>query len=180
MNRTSLWRELGIALLLSIGSAVLFRAGAWVLGAGLAFRLTLAAIGIGYVLAILAAAPRRAGRLAALLLFVALDLALFLLHAPLALWASSQAFLLWLLRCSYFHKSIPAAMLDLGLAGLALGAAQTALSHNGSVFLALWSYGLIQALHALLPRLAKATPHTCVDRFDTAHRHAEAALRRLA
>lgn len=181
MSRHGLWRELSIALGLSIGGAIMFRCGAWVLGTGLAFRLTLATIGAGYALALLTVMPSRVGRLATLLLFVALDLALFLLHAPLTLWGGGQAFLLWLLRCSYLHKNITTAMLDLGLAGLAVGMAQVGFLHNGSTFLALWSYGLIQALHTLLPRFTATTvsPMVDADRFDTAYHQAEAALRRL-
>jgi len=49
------------------------------------------------------------------------------------------------------------------------------------VFLALWCFGLVQALHALLPAAATAPPGAGADedRFDAAQRQAEAALRRL-
>jgi hypothetical protein len=52
---------------------------------------------------------------------------------------------------------------------------------HGSVFLALWSYGLVQALFVFLPLAPEhsdiAPP--AISRFDQAQRTAEAALHRM-
>jgi hypothetical protein len=185
VNRPGLARELALALLVAAAGAFGLRIAELAFGTALALRLCIAGCGAAFALTLLAAAHGRAGRIVAPLGLVALDLALFASGAPLALWAAAQACTLWLLRCAYFHKSAFVALADAGLAVLALGAATASLRHSGSAFLALWSFGLVQALYTLLPadpaaRAAPASPECDADeRFDAAQRRAEAALRRL-
>lgn len=181
MKRPGFWRELAVASAVSVAGAVGFHLANTVLGPWIALRLLVAGAGAAYALACLAAAPTRIGRIAAAMLFVALDTALVVFHAPLWMWAGAQVFALWLLRCSYFHRSALAALGDLVLATCAIAAAWVALLHNGSAFLALWTFGLVQALFVFVPATLApaAAPAAATNRFDQAQRTAEAALRRM-
>jgi hypothetical protein len=183
MNRPRLVRELAIALVVAFAAAAGLRAAELVFGTALALRLAIAGAGAAFAVALIAAVPGRAGRLVAPLALLALDAALLGVGAPIALWVAAQAGALWLLRCAYVHNSVFVSLADAGLAVLALGAAAASLRHSGSLFLALWCFGLVQALHCLLPAPTAALPHPAAadgDRFDHAQRQAEAALRRLA
>jgi hypothetical protein len=180
MTRPGFWRELGIAFAISVTGAVGFHLANALLGPWIALRLLVAGAGAAFALGCLAAAPTRVGRVAAAMLFVALDIALAVFHAPLWMWAATQVFALWLLRCSYFHRSAFTALGDLVVATCAIAAAWTALLHNGSAFLALWTFGLVQALYVFIPAtIATVTPATPINRFDQAQRTAQAALRRM-
>ena len=181
MKRPGFWRELAIAFAVSVVGAVGFHLANGLLGPWIALRLLVAGAGAAFALAYLASAPTRIGRIAAVMLFVVLDVALVVFHAPLWIWAASQVFALWLLRCSYFHGSAFAALGDLMLATCAIAAAWAALLHNGSAFLALWTFGLVQALFVFIPATLTPAAATAAPthRFDQAQRTAEAALRRM-
>src|SRR5262249_44593702 len=101
----------------------------------------------------------------------------------LLLWLLAQAFAIWLLRCWCRYTSPAAALADGALGLFAIAAASVTALHSHSVFLAFWSFFLVQALFVLIPetlqpRIAATDPDD-EDRFDQAHRSAEAALRRL-
>ena len=183
MSRPSFWREVGVALALSIAGAVAYHAIAVFIGSALALRLVVAGLGIVYAVALLRGTRARVGRLLAIAAWLALDVAFFVFDPPLLLWLLAQAFAIWLLRCWCCYASFIAALVDGALGLFAVAAAMVAATHSHSVFLALWSFFLVQALFALIPdtlqpRLAAA--HTDEeDRFDQAQRSAEAALRRL-
>ena len=95
--------------------------------------------------------------------------------------------LIWLVRSLYFYASVVSALTDLGLSGLALAAAVWAVTHTGSLFLAIWCFFLVQALFVAIPHAlsGKAAPGIQPaadrdDRFERAHRAAEAAVRKLS
>lgn len=183
MNRPGFWREVGVALALSIIGAVAYHAASVIIGASLALRLVVAGLGIVYGVSLLRGLRARVGRLLAIAAWLALDVALFVFDPPLLLWLMAQAFAIWLLRCWCCYGSFFAALADGALGLFALAAAVVAATHSHSVFLALWSFFLVQALFVLIPenlrqRNAAAQPDD-EDRFDQAHRSAESALRRL-
>jgi hypothetical protein len=183
MSRPSFWREIGVGLALSIIGAVAYHAITTIIGSALALRLVVAGLGVVYGVALLRGLRARVGRLLAIAAWIALDVALFVFDPPLLLWLAAQAFAIWLLRCWCCYASFFAALADGALNLFALAAAMVAALHSHSVFLALWSFFLVQALFVLIPetqrpRIAAAQPDD-EDRFDQAHRSAEAALRRL-
>lgn len=184
MRRPSFWREAGVALALSCVGAIGFHATAPLIGSGMALRLVIATVGLVYAVLLLRGVGARSGRLLAIAAWLALDIALFVFQPPLLLWLLAQTFAIWLLRCWCCYGSVVAAFADGALGLFALAAALVGAAHSHSVFLALWSFFLVQALFVLIPetlrpRIAAARPNDDEDRFDQAHRSAEAALRRL-
>jgi len=184
MSRPTFWREAGVALALSVVGAIAFHTAAAFVGSTLALRVDIAAIGLAYAVLLMRGLRARSGRMIAIAAWIALDIALFVWQPPLLVWLLVQAFAIWLLRCWCRHGSVAAALADGALCLFALAAAMVGATHSHSVFLALWSFFLVQALFVLIPetlrpRSAAARPNDDEDRFDQAHRSAEAALRRL-
>jgi hypothetical protein len=144
--------------------------------------LTLALVGLGYLLYLLHRAGHRAGRVSALLLWL-LATAGTLAVAP-ALMVPVQLLLLWTLRALFFQRGPVAALLDLGLVGLGLGAALWAVIAGASLALGLWCFFLVQALFPSIPAARRRGPaeprDTGDDPFERAERSAAASLRRLA
>jgi hypothetical protein len=183
MNPHSFWRQLLLALALSVLGAVLHTTLSMILGASISIRISLLTVTMVYLLFLLQASPARSGRLLATLAYLALSGLLMLLNPALWLWLLLLTGFIWLLRSLQSYDSLIPAAIDALLCALALAAAIATARHSGSLFLCLWSYFLVQALLALLPITQPAENITAssadVD-FDTWHRNAEAALRRLA
>ncbi len=154
------------------------------LGSGLAGTLTLAVVGLGYLGYLLWRSPEPAGRVT-LLLAGGGATAGTLLAAPHWLLAL-QLGLLWLTRSLLLQRGPIAALADLGLVLLGLGAGLWAIAATGSLAAALWCFFLVQALFPVLDNLGGRRPDTAGPdahddgRFDRAERSATASLRRLA
>ena len=188
MKRPSFWREVGVALALSIVGAIAYRGAAFFIGSATALHLVIAALGIAYAVLLLRGVQARAGRMIAVVAWLLLDVTLFIFDPALMLWLLAQAFAIWLLRCWCCYGSLVAALADGALGLFAVTAAMVGAAYSHSLFLALWSFFLVQALFVLIPdtlrpRIAAAIAfdQSChdEDRFDQAHRSAEAAVRRL-
>ena len=154
-------------------------------GAG-ARGLTLALVGVGYVFYLLRRSPEPAGRVSLLLVAGAATAGTLVLVPGWLL--TVQLGLLWLTRSLLLHRGVLAALADLGLVLLGLGAGLWAITATGSLAAALWSFFLVQALFptlgVLAARLTPGAPATDGDasdqRFDQAECAAAASLRRLA
>jgi hypothetical protein len=145
-----------------------------------ALPLTLALVGLGYLLYLLHRAGRGPGRISALLLWLVAT-AGTLVAAP-GLIVPLQLLLLWAVRALYFQRGPVAALLDLGLVGLGAGAGLWALGTSGSLAMTLWCFFLVQALFTSIPaaRPDAAGDGAPDDRFAHAERIAAASLRRLS
>jgi len=179
--------EAWIGFLLSLIAGALVWSAGLIVGPATALRIVVAALGLGYTLVRLARSRERTGRMVVLALWAAVAVLAWLFAAPLALYIAIHAASIWLVRSLYSYSSLLAAALDFGLGVLSLGAAAWAYSHSASLFLACWCFFLVQALHTVIPRgnpAALLNPGKSgagePDRFSSAHRTAEAALRRLA
>ncbi|MGB0132822.1 hypothetical protein [Dokdonella sp.] len=184
MNRPGFWREVGIALALSIGGGLAWSALSWIMSPAAALRWVIAAVGIVYAVLQLRGLHARAGRMVVVGAWLLLGIALFALNPPLHEWLLAQAAAIWVLRCWSCWKSFFTAVAD-GVLGLFAVAASVIVIHTThSVFLALWSFFLVQALFVFIPDSLRTAPRTSTadneDRFDRARRSAEAALQRLA
>jgi hypothetical protein len=188
MKRPGFWREVGVALALSIVGAIAYPALAAFVGSAASLRLIIAGLGIVYAVLLMRGVQARAGRVIAITAWLALDVALFVFDPPLLLWLLAQSFAIWLLRCWCCYGSLLAALADAALCLFALAAAMVGAAHSHSLFLALWSFFLAQALFVLIPDTLRPRAAGAIhrlqsrhdeDRFDQAHRSAEAALRRL-
>lgn len=149
-------------------------------------RALIAGLGFGYVLYLLRRSRERTGRVVSLALWLSLaGLGWILVEDPLSYLMMHLA-LVWLIRVLYHQPGPLAALLDLALNLAALTAGLWAFMHADSVFLAVWSFFLVQALFPSIPVISNRRasgnpddPHP-VDPFQRAYRSAEAAVRKLS
>ena len=184
MSRPGFWHEVGIALALSIAGGLAWSALGWILSPAVALRWVIAVLGIVYAVLQLRGLDARVGRMLVVAIWLAINIALFVFNPPLSAWLLAQAAAIWILRCWACHGSLFTAMAD-GLLGLFAVAAGVVVVHTThSVFLALWSFFLVQALFVFIPDSLRTAPRNNTpdndDRFGRAQRSAEAALQRLA
>jgi len=151
-----------------------------------ALALTITALGLGYLLYLLARSGERAGRVVILLAWVPVTAAALTLAPGVWPQVLMQLGLAWLVRVWCFQGTPTAALLDLGLILTGAVVALWAGSHSGSLFLAVWSLLLVQALFGVIPTRpghpagSGVGPASAPDPFDLARRSAEWALRRIA
>jgi len=149
-------------------------------------RALVAGIGLGYVLYLLARSRNPVGRITSLVVWGAVAGATWLVQPPLVLYILAHVGLVWLIRSLYFYSSALSALADLGLNLASLAAAIWAATESGSPFLSIWCFFLVQALFVAIPvrmddnRLERQSEGDHEDRFERAHRAAQAALRRLS
>jgi hypothetical protein len=183
MSRPSFLEGALVALAAAIGASIGYSGLRLALPASDALTLVLAALGLGYLLYLLARGWEPAGRVLLVLVWLAatgISLALF----PLPLFqAATQAGLIWIPRVWCFERTPLAALLDLGLIGAGGLAALWTLLSTGSLFLAVWSLMLVQALFCAVParpgHVPDLGPVAAPDPFDLARRAAEVALSRI-
>jgi len=183
MKPVSFFEGAGVALAASLIGSVLFIGLASLFGGGL-LRLLVTALAFAYLVYLLARSQQRVGRLSVIALWLLISLAGWLLVPSTLAYLALQLCLIWLVRSLYYYHSVLSALLDLGLTGLSLLAAIWAWHNTHSLSLSLWCFFLVQALFVLIPRRfsgkqASAPAATQDDRFDRAHRAAQAAVRKL-
>lgn len=163
---------LGLAIVAAVGYSVL----ALVSLSADAPWLIAALLGLLYQLYLMTRGPRRSGRALALMAWgLATALTAWL---PLMPFLLVQATCLWLSRCLFHQRGLPALAADLGLVLFGFAAMAVALTHTASIGLAVWCFFLIQALFGLIP--GGTTDTKPVDQFDQAAQNAEAAMQRLS
>ena len=184
MKPLSFWRGVLLAIVISVVGAVLHTVLAKLLGNTSSLRVVILMAGLSYVLALLANGPRQSGRVVAALAWLALAGLLLVFNPPLTLWLLLQTGFIWLLRSLQRYDSLIPASADALFSGFALAAAIATAQHTHSLFLALWSYFLVQALAAFIPTRPAAAPEAAAavgeTDFETSYRNAETALRRLS
>ncbi len=186
MNRPTFLEGALVALIAAVAAAVLNSGLGLLVPAREALALTTAALGLGYLLYLLGRSGERAGRMIIVLTWVPVTAAAPAL-AP-GVWSPILVQLgwVWLVRVWCFQGTPTAALLDLGLILTGAAAALWAGGHSGSLFLAVWSLLLVQALFGIIPARpgppadSAASAATAADPFDLARRSAEGALRRIA
>lgn len=187
MKRPTFGRGVALALALAlIGAAGFAAITAWSpLATAWALRGVIAAIALAYVIFLLGSSAQRTGRVTAMAVWLTVAISTLWLAPTLPVYLLVHALMIWLVRVLYFHDRALTAIADLALGLLALAAAVWAALGSASVFLALWTYFLVQALFVLIPETGATgrTPHEAISTdtgFERAHRSAEAALRRLS
>jgi hypothetical protein len=148
--------------------------------------LIILSLSLGYLLFLLKHAEIKKGRIVVMVMWLALNLGGLLLGISLVEQILLQLLIIWVARSLYFHASIVAALLDLILIVMASGAAVWAAIQTDSLITAVWSFFLCQSLFGSIPDLSrKANPQgqaytTQNDHFESAHRVAQEAVRKLS
>ena len=186
MKTPSFLEGAGLALAVSVAASLLFGLLTPAFGIDTVLRTLIALLALVYIVYVLRRSRTRVGRVSAVAGWSLAALALAVWHPPLLLYLLLHTGLLWLIRALYHYASVLSALADLGLNGAALAAALWAATHTASLFLSVWCFFLLQALFVTIPpdlrgrhaaRRAETHP---ADRFQQAHRVAQAALRRLS
>jgi len=186
MKKPSILDGVTLAMVISLGAA----AGSLLLGGfivyGLLFELVLYSAALVYLLYLLKRSQARIGRVLAISAWALISFACWFFDVALLQQVLVQAGMIWLVRSLYFHGSLISATLDFGLVSAGLAASAWAMVNTGSLTAALWSFFLVQALFCCLPQLAPRqsaandTPASQHSPFQTAHRVAEDAVRKLS
>lgn len=175
----------GVALVLSIIGGAFFTMFNLFFAPGFLLRILVAGIGFAYVLYLLWRSRERVGRVSVLSGWLLLSTAIWFFSPSFLLYVLLHLGLIWLIRSLYFYAGILPSLLDLGLSMLALLMAVAAGLHTQSVFISLWCFFLCQALFVFIPtslrrKAVHAAGRSDGDRFETAHRVAMAAVRKLS
>ena len=155
-------------------------------GIGTVVRLVIPALALAYLLYLFSRSTERLGRVTALSAWTVLAVLTWWIAPPLPLYLLTHVVAIWLLRSLYFYSGVVPALMDLGISTLSISATVWAITRSGSVFLATWCFFLVQALFVTIPtrwrRGNRGTPvrPDNADRFQHAHRAAEAAVRKLS
>jgi len=186
MKQPTFFEGVALALVASLLGSTLYSVLSAVFPADAVLRLLIAGIGLAYVFYLLSRSHERVGRVTVIAGWTLATGIIWFIEPPLTLYVLVQLGLIWLIRSLYFYSSVLSALADLGLNGLSLAAAIWAAGQTGSVFLSLWCFFLVQALFVAIPtRLSRGNRETPAgleneDRFQRAHRAAEAAVRKLS
>lgn len=185
MKQPTFFEGVAVALVASLGGAAVYAALTAFLPSVWALQYVIAGLALAYVGYLLTRTRTRVGRITTIAVWVVAAGATWLAAPPLALYLLAHVSFIWLIRSLYFYASTVSALIDLGLSGLGVAASLWALAQSGSVFLAIWCFFLVQALHVAVPKnlgpkRAGAPDHRAPDdRFTRAQRAAESALRKL-
>lgn len=181
--------EAAFGFVVSLVAAAAATALSFVMPAGVVARLIVAALGLALVLHTIAASAEKTGRIVTVALWLAAAAGIWLTGVALPAYVAVHVALAWLVRSLFLRSRLIEAGLDLGLTALALSFAALAAVRTESVFLATWSFVLIQALGVSIPGLAsrmttpveRETPISDPNRgFMDAFKAADEALHRIA
>jgi hypothetical protein len=180
---TFLHGAIGAAILAFVASAMI-AALTPILGTITVLRLAIPLLAGTYLLWFFRTSSQRTGRLVALSLWTALAAVAWWAGPPLPLYLLMHVGAVWLVRSLYSYSGVIPALMDLGLCTLSVFALAWVFMRTGGVFLATWSFFLVQALWVAIPtriegRSAMRAHAGRNERFDHARRQADAALRQL-
>ena len=186
MSKPTLLDGVTVAMVISLAAA----AASLLLGGfiiyGLLFELMLYGATLTYLLYLLKRSQARIGRLLVIAAWAVTCLVCWFFDVVLLEQVLIQAGMIWLVRSLYFHGSLFSAALDFGLVSAGLAASTWAMLNTGSLAAALWSFFLVQALFSWLPQLGQEQARKDLrgsnerSQFQSAHRVAEAAVRKLS
>lgn len=179
MNRPSFFEGAGFALLAALLGSGLYLILTAAMTTWTVWRLVVAAVSLAYLIYLLTRSGSRIGQVTTVVAWAGITLAAWWMTPSITTFVLIQTLTIWLVRSLYFHSGVLAALADAALCGLALAAGSVALARTGSLAAGLWCYFLVQALFAVIPAgwpLKQAPPQQ--DRFELAHRNAEAIVRR--
>jgi len=185
----SFFGEVAFGLILSLVATAVALTLSFLMPSALVARLVIAGIGLAVVLRAIARSDERTGRIVTLVVWLAAAATVWLSGAGLPTYVVVHVTLAWLSRSLFFYSRFVEAGVDFALTLLALSFAVLAAVRTESVFLAAWSFLLVQALHVSIPGLVsrwtepkeKDMPLGDPNRgFADAFKAADEALHRIA
>lgn len=185
MKRPTFVHGVVVAAVLAFFAAAIVATLTPFVGLGSVLRLVIPAMGLAYLLYLFSRSTERLGRVTALSAWSVMAAVTWWMAPPIALYLLIHVTAIWLIRSLYFYSGVMPALMDLGLSALSISASVWALTRSGSIFLATWCFFLVHALFVAIPpainkaKRAETETHPGNERFDTARRQADEALRQL-
>lgn len=183
MNRPNFYHGVAVAAVLAFVASTVIATLTPFVGLSSVVRLMIPALSLAYILYLLRSSAERTGRITTLSLWSALAVVTWWVCPPLPFYVLVHAGAIWLVRSLFFYSGILPALMDLSLSALSVSAFVWAVSRTGSVFLATWSFFLVQAVFIAIPaaigRKGKPGHHADNETFERARRQADDALRQL-
>jgi hypothetical protein len=152
-KKQSFLGEIAFGFVASLIAAAVALTLSYVMPAGFVARLTVAGLGLAVVIRSIAQSDERTGRIVTLVAWTVVAAGVWLAGAALPVFVVVHVTLAWLVRSLYCYSRIVEAGVDFGITLLALSFAVFAAVRTDSVFLAAWSFLLVQALHVSIPGL---------------------------
>ena len=171
----------GVAFALSLMATLIYRGSAVLLGTSVSLATLFVLLLSLYALYLLKRSNRSAGKPTAVIAFISFALLLNSLSLPLAIVAGVLMPAVWVLRCFFYRQGVIDSVLDLGLSAAALIAAIAAATATQSIFITVWTFFIVQALHVSIPLLGEAPgrPTNPAQQFECAYTSAETAIRQF-
>ena len=186
MKTPGLLEGITVAIGASLGGGILAALLPIVLNDYTSSRILISVLVLGYLIYLLKRSNEHTGRVVMIAIWSIATLACLLLDTSLISFLLVQVASIWIVRSLYFHASVLPALLDLGLVTFGLVATAWAILQTGSAMTAIWCFFLSQSLFVLIPGFANRHDKTGsfnpveVDRFQSAHRVALDAVRKLS
>lgn len=171
----------GVAFALSLMATLIYRGSTVFLRSGVSVATLFVFLLSLYALYLLKRSNRSAGKPTAVIAFIGLALLVNSLSLPFAMVAGVLLPAVWVLRCFFYRQGVIDSALDLGLSAAALIAAIVAATATQSIFISVWTFFIVQALHVSIPLLGEAPgrPTNPTQQFDCAYTSAETAIRQF-
>ena len=189
---SSFLREAAFGFVLAVAAAAAALTLSFALPTPIVARVVVAGAALAYLLRTLARANERTGRVVCVALWLAATCGAWWLGVGLPGFVLLHVAAIWLVRSLYAYSTFVEAALDLGLSALAMSFAVWAGVRTESLFLAVWCFFLIAAMHVAVPSAAAALTSRAGSgkenaagddanrNFTEALRAAHAALERMA
>ena len=169
----------GVAFALSLMATLIYRGCAVLLGTSVSLATLFVLLLSLYALYLLKRSNRSAGKPTAVIAFISFALLLNSFSLPLAIVAGVLMPAVWVLRCFFYRQGVIDSVLDLGLSAAALIAAIAAATATQSIFITVWTFFIVQALHVSIPLLGEGRPTNPAQQFECAYTSAETAIRQF-
>lgn len=172
-----------LALVSSLVGAISYTALLPIVDGEMAVCVTIACLGLGYIIYLLKRSGERIGLLSTVVIWAFITIALFLFIPSPLLFLTVQLGLIWIIRSLYFYASVIAALADLVLVSFSLMATVWATYQTDSLFLSIWCCLLVNSLFVFIPvdmkqrRDRSGLAPEQSDRFQQAYQAAESALK---
>lgn len=184
MKRPTFLEGVVVALVAALLGSMAITVAPAIIGLDMTLRTVIAGLSLAYVLYLLRRSDDATGRIVTVSIWLLVSTTCWALISDPLLYLAVHIGQVWLVRALYHQPGPLAALADLGLNLLALAAGIWAFAHADSPFLGIWTFFLVQALFVAIPaadsRRTGTDEAAQSDRFQQAHRSAEAALRKLS